>query len=83
MPSQVIDAIETICKKRKEKTNEWKWKRKSLLEVGKKQVLHYKLKPHSAVSYIHANVSKVGLNLPDRLVQSTVLPNTNFHSIDL
>ena len=57
--------------------------KKSLLQVGKKQVLHYKFKPHSAVSYIHANVSKVGLNLPDRLAQSTVLPNTNFHSIDL
>ena len=28
MPYQVIDVIETICKKRKEKTNEWKWKRK-------------------------------------------------------
>ena len=28
MTYQVIDVIETIFKKRKEKTNEWKWKKK-------------------------------------------------------
>ena len=28
MPYQVIDVIETICKKSKDKTDEWKWKKK-------------------------------------------------------
>ena len=75
--------LRPFARKGKRKPMSGNGKEKSLLQVGKKQVLHYKLKPHSAVSYIHANVSKVGLNLPDRLAQSAVFTNTNFHSIGL
>ena len=45
MPYQVIDVIETICKKRKDKTDEWKWKKKCILQGEKKHILH-KLKQH-------------------------------------
>lgn len=83
MPYQVIDVIETICKKRKDKTDEWKWKKKCILQGEKKHILH-KLKPHSTVNYMHANESKFRVftllsNHDGYAIEGSKFPN--FHSI--